>query len=385
MIPYGKQQIDEEDIAAVVRVLQSDYLTQGVCVPEFEAQVAKKCGALHGVAVNSATSALHLACLALGLGEGDWLWTSSITFVASANAGVYCGAKVDFVDIDSKTYNISIEALEVKLKVAEHEGVLPKILVAVHLSGQPCDMERIADLARQYGFFVIEDASHAIGAKYKEQAVGCCLYSDITVFSFHPVKIITSAEGGMALTNNPELAKKITLLRSHGVTRDQALMTCESEGEWYYQQIDLGFNYRMTELQGALGLSQLGKLDKFIAKRKMIAENYLSELAGLPIRLPYQADYSHSSWHLFIIRLKIDEIRSSHKEIFHLLRGKGIGVNLHYIPVHKQPFYANKGWVQTDYPEAMAYYREAISIPIYHGLSEVEQGIVIETIKEVLS
>ena len=384
MIPYGKQDISQADIDAVLDVLKSDFLTQGPKVPAFEQKVAGHVGARHALAVNSATSALHIACLALGLGEGDWLWTSPITFVASANCGLYCGAKVDFVDIDPKTYNLCPDKLAEKLAQAEQEGCLPKVLVAVHLCGQPCDMEAIHKLSRQYGFRIIEDASHAIGGKYKGECIGNGRYSDITVFSFHPVKIVTTAEGGMALTNSKELASRMNLLRSHGVTRDPDLMTHEPDGPWYYQQVDLGFNYRMTELQAALGISQMDRLDAFVARRHELAQRYDQLLADLPVTTPWQHPDSYSGLHLYVIRLQLDSISKSHRQVFESLRAQGIGVNLHYIPVHTQPYYQAMGFAPDDFPEAMAYYREAISLPMFQGLRDEQQDQVVRALRVAL-
>lgn len=377
MIPYGRQDITQSDIDAVVDVLRSDFLTQGPAVPRFEQGVADYCGARYAVAVNSATSALHLACLALGLGPGDWLWTSPITFVASANCGLYCGAQVDFVDIDPLTYNLSPAALEQKLIAAEREGRLPKILVPVHLCGQPCEMEAIHALSQRYGFKIIEDASHAIGGKYRDQPIGNGRFSDITVFSFHPVKIITTAEGGMALTNHAELAERMELLRSHGITRDPSRMTHEPDGPWYYQQIALGFNYRITDLQAALGHSQLQRLDDYVARRHTLAERYDALLAGLPLRLPYRHPDGLSAFHLYPIQVERD--RSS---VFAALRRVGIGVNVHYIPVHTQPYYRQRGFKPGDYPEAEAYYARAISLPLYPGLTDEEQVNVVTAVRE---
>lgn len=385
MIPYGRQDITQTDIDAVVEVLQSDFLTQGPQVPLFEAAVANHVGAEHAVAVNSATSALHLACLALGLGQEDWLWTSTITFVASANCGLYCGASVDFVDIDPDTYNLCPKALEDKLIAAEKTGKLPKVVVPVHLCGQPCDMASIHALGQKYGFKIIEDASHAIGGKYKGVFIGNCKYSDITVFSFHPVKIITTAEGGMAVTNNAELAAKMSLLRSHGITRDSDQMTHASDGPWYYQQIDLGYNYRMTELQAALGLSQLKRLDLYVARRHQLAERYNQMLAGLPISCPWQHPDSYSGYHLYVIRLQLDKIKKTHLEVFEALRESDIGVNLHYIPVHLQPYYQKMGFKAGDYPDAENYYAEAISLPMYQTLSDGQQDQVVAALKRVLA
>lgn len=385
MIPYGKQNINQKDIDSVLEVLKSDFLTQGPKVPLFERHVAEKVEADYAVAVNSATSALHIACMALGLGQNDWLWTSPITFVASANCGLYCGAKVDFVDIDPQTYNLCPKALECKLVEAENRGRLPKVLVAVHLCGQPCDMKAIHELSKRFGFYVIEDASHAIGGKYRGEYIGSCRYSDITVFSFHPVKIITTAEGGMALTKDSKLFKKMGLLRSHGITRDESMMEENTHGGWYYEQIDLGYNYRMTELQAALGISQMERLDEFVAARHSLANIYNKELSELPIDLPFQLENTYSGMHLYVIRLNLNEIKKSHKKVFEVLRERGVGVNLHYIPVHIQPYYKRMGFDWGDFPVAENYYQEAISIPIFHGMTDNQQNEVIETLVEVLA
>ena len=384
MIPYGRQDITQSDIDAVIEVLQSDFLTQGPKVPVFEQLVATKVGAKHAVAVNSATSALHIACMALGLGEGDWLSTTSITFVASANCGLYCGAQIDFIDIDPRTYNLCSKALEEKLVAAKRDGKLPKILVAVHLCGQPCDMKSIHKLSQLYGFKVIEDASHAIGGKYQGEYVGNSRYSDITVFSFHPVKIITTAEGGIALTNDDQLAEKMNLFRSHGITREQDLMTHESDGPWYYQQIELGYNYRMTELQAALGISQLARLDAYVNRRHELATRYDNLLQDLMVTKPWQQPESYSGLHLYVIRLQPDRISATHHQVFVSLREKGIGVNLHYIPVHLQPYFQNMGFKMGDYPEAERYYSEAISLPMYQGLTDLQQNEVVRILESVL-
>ncbi|WP_420194209.1 UDP-4-amino-4,6-dideoxy-N-acetyl-beta-L-altrosamine transaminase [Marinobacter sp. GH_1] len=385
MIPYGKQDINQADIDAVLEVLKSDFLTQGPMVPKFEQAVASHVGAEYALAVNSATSALHIACLALGLGESDWLWTTPVTFVASANCGVYCGARVDFVDIDPQTYNLCPVALKKKLELAKQENRLPKVVVAVHLCGQPCNMEAIGSLAKEYGFRLIEDASHAIGGKYRDEFIGNCRYSDITVFSFHPVKIVTTAEGGMAVTNDARLAEKMNLLRSHGITRDPSLMTHEPDGPWYYQQVDLGFNYRMTELQAALGVSQMQRLDAFVARRHELAARYNQLLADLPIVLPWQHPDSYSGLHLYVIRLKLDSISRTHREVFESLRAQGIGVNLHYIPVHTQPYYEAMGFEPESFPQSMAYYREAISLPMFQGLTDNQQDEVVAALRKALA
>lgn len=384
MIPYGRQDIQPADIDAVVEVLQSDFLTQGPAVPRFERMVADKMGAQHALAVNSATSALHIACLAFGLNEGDWLWTSPITFVASANCGRYCGAQVDFVDIDPHTYNLCPKALEAKLKHAEQEGRLPKIVVAVHLCGQPCDMQAIHALGQRYGFKIIEDASHAIGGKYQGEYIGNGRYSDVTVFSFHPVKIITTAEGGMAMTNDRDLAERMDLLRSHGVTRNPELMTQEADGPWYYQQVDLGFNYRMTELQAALGVSQLERLDDYVARRNTLAARYDDLLAVLPVTTPWQHPVSYSGRHLYVIRLQHERLSVSHREVFESLREQGVGVNLHYIPLHTQPYYQAVGFQSGDFPEAERYYGEAISLPLFPTMTEAQQDEVVEALKKAV-
>jgi UDP-4-amino-4,6-dideoxy-N-acetyl-beta-L-altrosamine transaminase len=382
MIPYGRQDIIQADIDAVLAVLQSDFLTQGPQVPRFEQSVARHVGAAHAVAVNSATSALHIACLALGLGPGDQLWTTPVTFVASANCALYCGAGVDFVDIDPRTCNLCPHALARKLEQAECDGRLPKVVVAVHLCGQPCDMQAIHALAQRYGFKVIEDASHAIGGKYQGEFIGNGRYSDITIFSFHPVKIVTTAEGGMALTNDAELAGKMALLRSHGITRDPAQMTQAADGPWYYQQIDLGFNYRMTELQAALGLSQIQRLDQYVARRHQLAARYDDLLFGLPVTTPWQHPDSYSGLHLYVIRLQLEKIGKTHRQIFEALRELGIGVNLHYIPIHTQPYYQQMGFETGDYPQAEQYYREAISLPMFQTMTDAQQDDVVAAVRK---
>lgn len=385
MIPYGRQDITQADIDLVAEILRSDYLTQGPMVPRFEVAVANHCGVAHALAVNSATSALHIACLALGLGPGDWLWTTPITFVASANCGLYCGAQVDFVDIDPRTYNICPQALERKLVEAERQGRLPKIVVPVHFAGQPCDMQAIHSLALRFDFKVIEDASHAIGGKYKGEPIGNCHYSDVTVFSFHPVKIVTTAEGGMALTNDAGLAERMALLRSHGITRDPELMTHAPDGGWYYQQIDLGYNYRMTDIQAALGVSQMTRLTDYVERRHQLAERYDELLASLPITTPWQHPDGYSGLHLYVIRLQLEKIGRTHRQAFDALREHGIGVNLHYIPVHTQPYYQAMGFKSGDYPEAECYYREAISLPMYPTMTRKHQDQVIAALHDAIA
>ncbi|MUL09195.1 UDP-4-amino-4,6-dideoxy-N-acetyl-beta-L-altrosamine transaminase [Aliivibrio fischeri] len=384
MIPYGKQEITQQDIDAVVDVLKSDFLTQGPQVPAFEEALRAHTGATYSLAVNSATSALHIACLALGLGKGDKLWTTPVTFVASANCGLYCGADVDFVDIDPQTYNMSIDALEEKLIHAKSTNALPKVVVPVHLCGQACDMKAIHALSKEYGFKIIEDASHAIGGRYLDKPIGNCEYSDITVFSFHPVKIVTTAEGGAVMTNSQDLADKMALYRSHGITRDQAQMQNESHGGWYYEQIDLGYNYRMTELQAALGVAQMTRLNDFVSARHKLATRYNQLLSTLPVILPYQLEGTYSGLHLYVIRLQLDKITKTHKEVFDALRKQGIGVNLHYIPVHTQPYYQKLGFKVGDFPESECYYQNAISLPMYHAMTEEQQDTVIRVLSNVL-
>jgi len=386
MIPYGKQNINRQDIDAVIDVLKSDFLTQGPIVPQFEKSLAHHVAANYAVAVNSATSALHIACLALGVEKGDVVWTSPISFVASANCVLYCGAEVDFVDIDKFSNNMSVQKLAEKLqKHKNNKLALPKVIIPVHMAGHSCDMEAIHALSEQYGFKIIEDASHAIGASYKGQSVGCGKYSDITIFSFHPVKIITTGEGGMAVTRDVNLCDKMRLLRSHGITRDKSSLEKNSDGPWYYEQSLLGYNYRLTELQGALGLSQLGRLNEFIEIRKSIAKYYLTELCSLPIELPLVNSSSQSSWHLFIIKLQLEKISKTHKQVFTELRDAGLGVNLHYIPIYRQPYYQSMGFNVNYCNNADDYYERAISIPIYHGMSQRDQKSVVNILTRVLS
>ena len=386
VIPYGRQDIQESDVSAVLEVLQSDFLTQGPAVPRFERAVAQYCGAGYSVAVNSATSALHIALMALDVGVGDFVWTSPNTFVASSNAALYCGASIDFVDIDPETYNISVSALHQKLKRAERLGKLPKVVIPVHLTGQPCDMRAIHDLAQRYGFKIIEDASHAIGGLYQGNPIGNCEFSDITVFSFHPVKIITTAEGGMALTNQADLAERMGLYRSHGITRNPTSMTHAADGPWYYQQIELGYNYRMTDMQAALGHSQIKRLRHYIQRRHEIADRYSRNLADLPLKLPMQPSFSYSAYHLYVVRLDLDSIfPRTHLDVFQFLRNSGILVNLHYIPVHTQPYYQNLGFAWGDFPNAEEYYRTAISLPMYPTLTVDVQDQVIVALCKILA
>jgi UDP-4-amino-4,6-dideoxy-N-acetyl-beta-L-altrosamine transaminase len=385
MIPYGKQDITQQDIDAVVKVLKSDFLTQGPQVPLFEKSIKLAVDANFAIAVNSATSALHLACLALGVSQGDIVWTTPITFVASANCALYCGASIDFVDIDPYTYNLSADKLEEKLIFnKKHKLKLPKVLIPVHLAGQPCEMDKIHRLGKEYGFSIIEDASHAIGGKYKNKPIGNCRYSDITVFSFHPVKIITTAEGGAATTNNPVLANKMMSLRSHGITRDTTQMTEDSHGPWYYQQVDLGFNYRMTELQGALGTTQMQRLEQYVSRRHELARRYDDLLAVLPVTTPWQHPDSYSGLHLYIIRLQLDKTSLKHRQVFEALRKLGIGVNLHYIPVHTHPYYISMGFTLGDFPVSEGYYTEAISIPMFPSMTKKQQDQVVAALVKAM-
>jgi UDP-4-amino-4,6-dideoxy-N-acetyl-beta-L-altrosamine transaminase len=380
VIPYGRQDINDADIQAVVDVLQSDWLTQGPAVERFESALVNYTGAAYAVAVNSATSALHIACRVAGLGPGDWLWTSPNTFVASANCALYCGAKVDFVDIDPNTYNMSTSALAAKLEKAEREGLLPRVVIPVHFAGQPCDMAAIYNLASRYGFLVIEDASHAVGGRYLDTKLGSCRYSDMTVFSFHPVKIITTGEGGMVLTNRDHFAEKLRLLRSHGITKDAARIGDAYEGPWYYEQIALGYNYRMPDILAGLGLSQMERLDEFVTRRHAIAQAYDKALSGTPLVIPWQAPDRYSACHLYVVRVPADKRR----HVFEHMRGAGILVNVHYIPVHLQPYYLQMGFTRGQFPEAERYYQEALSLPMYYGLTNDEQAFVVETLKAAL-
>jgi UDP-4-amino-4,6-dideoxy-N-acetyl-beta-L-altrosamine transaminase len=384
MLPYGKQSLDEADIEAVVEVLRSDFLTQGPAIPQFEGAVSNWCGARHGIAMANGTATLHCAAKAMGLGHGDWLWTSPITFVASANAGRYCGAKVDFVDVDPGTVNMSVGALAVKLEQAEKEGRLPKVVVPVHFAGQSCDMPGIHALAQRYGFRILEDAAHALGGSYLGERIGNCRWSDAVSHSFHPVKIITSGEGGMITTNDDELAWRIGTLRTHGITREPGRMTREADGPWYYQQLELGYNYRMTDLQAALGASQMNKLEGFAARRRELADLYDRELSGLPLRALARDPAGVSGWHLYMIRLNLDSIRRSRREVFESLRAQGIGVNVHYIPVHLQPDFEKLGFPVGMFPEAERYYEEAITLPLFPTMTDDDVGRVRGALVEAL-
>ncbi|MDB4826924.1 UDP-4-amino-4,6-dideoxy-N-acetyl-beta-L-altrosamine transaminase [Gammaproteobacteria bacterium] len=386
MIPYGRQDISDADIDAVVEILRSDYLTSGPVVPRFERAVADYCDVSEGVAVNSATSALHVACLALDLGPGDWLWTSSNTFVASANCALYCGAKVDFVDIDSGTYNMCPQKLEEKLIKAEQIGAIPKIVIPVHFAGQPCDMPAIYSLAQKYGFKIIEDASHSIGAKYNGIKIGSCTHSDITIFSFHPVKIITTGEGGMATTNDETVANRLRRLAAHGITRDELLMEPRPIDEiWNYQQIGLGYNYRMTELQAALGLSQMKRIDHFIGRRHDAAHRYDQTLEPLPLIIPWQRDQIYSSYHLYPVRIRKSDCGKTQMQVYNFLLENNVAANVHYIPVHRQPYYEKLGFQVGNFPEAEKFHREAISLPMYSALKERDQKFVIDLLRDILT
>jgi UDP-4-amino-4,6-dideoxy-N-acetyl-beta-L-altrosamine transaminase len=380
MIPYGRQDISQEDINSVIDVLKSDFLTQGPVVLAFEKSVSDYCQSKFAFAVNSATSALHIACLALGVKKGDLVWTSPISFVASANCALYCGAEVDFVDIDAASYNMSVKDLEEKLIKAEQLGRLPKVVIPVHLAGQSCEMNKIYVLSKKYGFRIIEDASHAIGGKYENKAIGGCQYSDITVFSFHPVKIITTGEGGMCLTNDTQLAISLNRYRSHGIVRQESEMTQIPDGPWYYQQIELGYNYRMTDIQAALGLSQMNRLDDFVAARHSIAKRYYELLKEDWLELPWQHPETYSGLHLFIIRVKKNKKGINHKQLFEKLRTAGILVNLHYIPIYRHPYYETIGYDKHEFPKAESYYSEAISIPMFANLTESDQQFVVDVI-----
>ncbi|MCU7834943.1 MAG: UDP-4-amino-4,6-dideoxy-N-acetyl-beta-L-altrosamine transaminase [gamma proteobacterium symbiont of Taylorina sp.] len=384
MIPYARQSISENDIDAVVKVLRSDFITQGPVVTQFERAVSHYCSSQYSIAVSNGTAALHLACLALGVSSDDIVWTSPNTFAASANCALYCGAEIDFVDIDPDTYNISVAALKIKLQWAEKNTCLPKVLIAVHFAGQCCEMKEIKALSERYGFKIIEDAAHALGGDYLDQKIGSCRYSDITIFSFHPAKMITSGEGGMLLTNVADLAASIELLATHGITKDSELMTLASHGDWYYQQLKLGFNYRITDFQAALGLSQLQRLDEFVKKRRQLVQYYNDKLAELPLTTPWQHPDSQSCWHLYVIRLDLDRIGKTRKEVFDQLRLSDIGVHVHYIPVHTQPYYQQLGFKWGDFPESENYYKEVLTLPLYVDLTESNIDYIIQKIREVI-
>lgn len=385
MIPYGRQDINDDDVAAVVAVLKSDWLTQGPTVRAFEQAIAKSVGARHAIAASNGTAALHVACLALGMGRGDLLWTVPNTFVATANAARYCGADVDFVDIDPHTYLMSVEALERKLVAAERHGRLPKIVAPVHFAGQSCDMRAIHALGQRFGFRIIEDAAHAIGADYLDGKVGDCRYSDVAVFSFHPVKIVTTGEGGALTTNDPDLAIRLTELCTHGITRDEARMNGPPDGPWYYQQIALGFNYRLTDIQAALGLSQMKRLKSFVDRRRALAAQYDERLVGLPLHTPRQDPNGRSAYHLYPIRLRLERMNRSRREIFDALRASGIGVQIHYIPVHLQPYYRALGFKEGDFPEAEKYYGTTITLPLFAAMTDAEQDTVVDCLRDIFA
>lgn len=385
MIPYGRQHIGDEEVEAVVAALTSELITQGPRVPAFEMAVAEAVGAEHAVAVNSATSALHIACLAVGLPSGGLLWTSPNSFVASANAGLYCGAAVDFVDIDPATLNMSVGALAAKLEAAEAEGRLPDVVVPVHFGGEPCDMAEIHALSQRYGFRIVEDASHAVGARYRDSRIGDCRYSDVAVFSFHPVKIVTTAEGGLATARDPEVAERMALLRSHGITRDERAMQGASHGPWYYQQVSLGFNYRMTELQAALGIAQMARLEGFLARREALASRYDALLVGLPVRTQRRHPANRSALHLYVVHVDEAETGVSRRALFEALRAAGIGVNVHYIPIHTQPWYQALGFREGMFPAAEDYYRGAITLPLFPDMRDIQQNRVVESLHAALA
>mgnify|MGYP003575498879 CR=1 FL=1 len=383
-IPYARQSINADDIADVNNILVSDWLTQGPTIDAFEQAVAAYCNVSYGVAVSSGTAALHLAALSLGLGPGDYLWTSPNTFVASANCALYCGAEVDFVDIELSTYNLCITALTEKLAKAEKAGKLPKVVVPVHFAGQSCDMKAIKKLSERYGFKIIEDASHALGGTYEDHKIGACIYSDITIFSFHPVKMITTGEGGLLLTNDPALRDKLMRLRTHGITRDVTQMTEETQDPWYYQQIELGFNYRITDMQAGLGLSQLKRLEQYLTKRQLLAQRYHDELNGLPLVLPWQHPNNQSAWHLYVILIDPYDRQISRLDLFNHMRQAQIGVNVHYIPVHLQPFYQHRGFKGKHFPNAEFYYQHALTIPLFPSMTDMDQDRVITILKNYL-
>lgn len=383
-LPYGRQWISEADIQAVTDVLRSDWLTQGPAIERFERKVAEYCGAKHALAVSSATAALHIGALSLGLGPGDRLWTSPNTFVASANCARYCGAEVDFVDIDPRTYNLSVEKLTAKLELAAKEGKLPKVVVPVDFAGQSCELDKIQALSKKYGFAIMQDASHAIGAKYQGKPTGDGRFSDLTVFSFHPVKIITTGEGGMIVTNRTDLYETLLRLRTHGITREAKLLTQPAHGPWYYEQLELGYNYRITDIQAALGASQMERLEEFVTRRRALAARYNELLKALPLTLHYQQADTNSSWHLYVIRLQLERISKTHRQVFEELRANGIGVQLHYIPVYMQPYYQELGFKAGYCPEAEKYYGEVISLPMFAAMTDADQDRVVGTLTKIL-
>lgn len=382
-LPYGRHTVTKEDLINVLNVLRSSNLTQGDKVPLLEKAISEKVNCKNSIAVNSATSALHLTCLALGLNQNDWLWTSANTFVASANCGRYCNAKVDFVDINPKTGLICTDALEKKLEVAKENNKLPKILVPVHFAGSSCDMEKIASLSKKYKFNVVEDASHALGGKYKNEPVGSCFYSIATIFSFHPVKIITTAEGGAITTNDDQLAKKLFLLRSHGITKVQEEFESNEFEDWTYEQQILGFNFRMSDLHASLGISQLKRLDKIIVERNKKFEYYQDLIKELPINLLEIPKNVKSSVHLAIIRLQ-EKDPNLHRKIFTELRKMNIGVQIHYLPVHLHPYYKKLGFKVGDYPKAELHSKNCITIPLYLGMDKKDQNRVVKSLKSLL-
>jgi UDP-4-amino-4,6-dideoxy-N-acetyl-beta-L-altrosamine transaminase len=384
MIPYGRQDIGDAEVAAVTQVLRSDWLTQGPAIEALERAVADYCGARYAVAVCNGTASLHVACMALALKPGDMVWTSPNSFVASANCARYCGADVDFVDIDPRTYNMGSVALARKLEQADKAGKLPKAIIPVHFSGQPCDMAAIGALAKRYGVKVIEDAAHAIGADYRGVKIGAGAHSDMTSFSFHPVKIMTTAEGGMVTTNDEELYRRLAMLRTHGITRDPDFMTGESEGGWYYEQIELGYNYRITDVQAALGLVQLSRIEPFLARRRELARRYDTALADLPLTLPWQHPDGRSAYHLYVIKVDTAACGKTRRQVYDELRAAGVGVQVHYIPIHTQPYYRQLGFAPGQFPEAEAYYADALSLPIFTRLTDAEQDKVIDALRRAV-
>ena len=384
-IPYGHQSLSETDYESVLDVLKSDFLTQGDTVPKFEASIAEYVSSKYGVATNSGTTALHIACKALGLEENDWLWTSPNSFVASSNAALYCGAKIDFIDIDSNTYNLDINVLKTKLEEAETKNQLPKIIMPVHFAGQSCEMKQIKDLSEKYGFYIIEDAAHALGGQYLGKNIGDCSYSDVCVFSFHPVKSITTAEGGMAVTNNQELFESMQSLRTHGMKRRNLSKNNDLHGPWISEMTQLGFNYRMNDIQAALGISQLNRLDQFISKRNEIANYYTSELSHLPLSIQEIQRDCYSAFHLYVVRLQLEKTNKTRDQFMEKLLDFGIGASIHYQPIHLHPFYEQMGFKKGDFPMAEEYYKRAISIPMFPDLKKSELKYIVECISEALN